>query len=63
MIIDLKPCPFCTCTQSVQLETIEGGDGKLECAQVVCDACLAKGPEEPTKLRAIQIWNEAPRAA
>ena len=53
----LKPCPFCTC-KSVELESVEDGDGRFICAYVECPACLARGPQEQILENAIDFWNE-----
>lgn len=57
MILNLNPCPFCTC-KGVELEEITDGEGNFICAHVECPACLARGPQESVMQNAIDFWNE-----
>lgn len=58
--MDLRPCPFCT-SPAVEMEEVADGNERTIEAYVVCDACGASGPNEPTTERAAMMWNSAIR--
>lgn len=50
----LRPCPFCNKDKHLSIHKPEVHDGGY---YVYCMWCQSMGPEEHTKLRAIDAWN------
>lgn len=60
--MNLLCCPFCTSMPAVEMAEIENGAGQVVTAYVICDACIAHGPEADTVELAAEFWNKAHRA-
>ena len=52
---DLKPCPFCNGTHSINVINFFTGDSFRK-----CDICGAEAPEAKTPKEAAKVWNTRP---
>lgn len=56
-MIDLKPCPFCSCHAELRRLRRELFAGEIECFYVSCKVCGASGQICNTEEDAIRKWN------